>query len=89
MKQNVEDLAHRSLKSRKLRDAAMILPFLGIFLFLTPIPAIFKDPAPSIGIPAIFAYIYGVWLILIVASALISMRTNRGDKIDSPNEPPK
>jgi len=57
MNENAEDLARRSLKARKLRDAALILPFLGIFLFLTPIPAIFKDPSADSGIPAIFMYI--------------------------------
>lgn len=89
MNENAEDLARRSLKARKLRDAALILPFLGIFLFLTPIPAIFKDPSADSGIPAIFMYIYGVWLALIIVSALISARISANEKSERTGEQPK
>jgi len=89
MNENAQDLATRSLKARKLRDAALVLPLLGIFLFLTPIPAIFKDPAQTPGIPPIFLYIYGVWLFLIVLSALISSKINARDTSEPPGDAPK
>ena len=57
-----------------------MLPFLGIFLFLTPIPAIFKDAGTAQGIPPIFTYMYGIWLMLIVASAVISIRIHKNDR---------
>ena len=89
MSENAQDLAQRSLKARKFRDAALILPLLGIFLFLTPIPAIFKDPAPNAGIPSIFMYIYGGWLALIIISAIISSRITANEKLDQPDDPTK
>lgn len=89
MSENSEDLATRSLIARKLRDTAMILPFVGIFLFLTPIPAIFAGSQTSGGIPPIFTYVYGVWLLLIVASAFVSSRIETPEKNDPLSGQPK
>ncbi len=89
MSENAEDLSRRALKARKLRDAALILPFLGVFLFLTPLPAIFKDPATEGGIPAIFTYIYGIWLALIIVSAYVSSRLLANEKPEPGGDMPK
>ena len=89
MSETSEDLSRRSLRTRKLRDAALVLPFLGVFLFLTPIPTIFDDPAPGEGIPAIFTFIYGVWFALIAASAFISSRLQPGATPEPPGDPRK
>lgn len=67
------DFARRSMRARKLRDAALVLPLIGIFMFLTPIPGIFAGETPE-QFPRLFAYIYGVWFLLIVVSGWISRR---------------
>ena len=73
------DLAARAQRLRKLRDGALLLPVLGIFLFLTPILGLFAGSSDS-AIPAIFVYVYGVWLMLIGLSAWLSRRLAREDQ---------
>ncbi len=83
MSETNADLATGALRRRKLRDAALVLPLLGIFLFLTPIPRIFiSEPDPQ-GIPRVFAYIYGTWVLLILASAWISRKLTQSEAEDS------
>jgi len=89
MTESSQDLSQRSLMARKLRDAALVLPFLGIFLFLTPVPAIFSDQGSEPGIPAIFTYIFGIWLALIVICAIISRRILSQDTSDRSTGKPK
>jgi len=89
MSSEQSNLANRSLKRRKLRDVTVVLPLLGIFLFLTPIPAVFVNGSQADGIPSIFLYIYGVWAILIIACAFLSKKLQSFETSDpySPPEP--
>lgn len=82
------DLATGALRRRKLRDAALILPMLGIFLFLTPIPRIFISDTDAPSIPGVFAYIYGTWVLLILASAWISRKLTQSETDDSHSNRP-
>lgn len=64
-------LARRSYRARRLRDAARLLPVVGMFLFLLPMlwaPAATeaRDTAPD-GI-----YLFLVWAGLIVIAALLA-----------------
>lgn len=64
----------RSARQRKMRDIAWLLPLLGIFLFLTPLPYIFTGPQTAFGMPLIFVFLYGVWAALIIASRAVARR---------------
>lgn len=70
-------LERTSYRQRRLRDAARILPLLGIILWLVPLlwPA---NPAEP-DMPAAFIYTFVIWVILIVMAALISLRLRSDD----------
>lgn len=57
---------------RKKRDAAALLPVLGIILLLTPLISAFtRDTTPG-GIPNGVYYVFGVWLFLIALTRLMA-----------------
>ncbi|MFC3231431.1 hypothetical protein ACFOGJ_29555 [Marinibaculum pumilum] len=60
--------------SPKLRDAALVLPLLGVFLLLPPFPEIFMAPVRLAGVPLIVLYIFGVWLAMILAALWLARR---------------
>ncbi len=60
--------------SQRLRDAASLLPVIGLFLLMPPVIALFVAPVRVLGVPLIVAYLFGVWLVLIGCSAWISHR---------------
>ncbi len=56
------------------RDAAALLPALGVFLLMPPVITLFTGAHTLWGVPLIVAYLFGVWLALIVAAALLARR---------------
>jgi membrane protein implicated in regulation of membrane protease activity len=62
-----------SSRGARLRDAAVVLPVLGAFLLMPPIIALFAGDADA-GVPRVVAYLFGVWLALIVAAAWLARR---------------
>lgn len=60
--------------SPRLRDAATLLPVLAVFLLMPPVITLFTDTRTVGGVPLIVAYLFGVWLALIVAAALLAHR---------------
>jgi hypothetical protein len=59
----------------RLRDAAVLLPLAGLLLLVPPvIPLFVADVVRPFGLPAIVAYVFGVWLGLIGCAALIARR---------------
>lgn len=71
------DLANRAFRSRRLRDLALFLPCVGIFLYMSPIPSLFATDLHLFGVPAIFVFIYGVWLTLIILSARLAKKLSQ------------
>lgn len=66
-------LARRAYRYRRLLDAARLLPFAGLVLFMVPVlwqPA--ATPEPDTGRGAL--YLFPVWALLIVASLVVSRR---------------
>jgi len=61
-------------ESRGARDAAAILPFLGVVLLFPPLIHIFAAPATVAGVPLIVVYLFGVWAAIIVVAYLVSRR---------------
>jgi hypothetical protein len=56
----------------RARDAARLLPFIGLFLLLPPVIALFAVPVDVLGVPLLVLYLFSVWLGLIVAAALLA-----------------
>ena len=59
-------------RERRARDAAVLLPLLGLFLLMPPIIVLFAQPVMVGGMPLIVAYVFGVWLALVAAAALLA-----------------
>ena len=59
-------------RERRARDAAVLLPLLGLFLLMPPIIALFAQPVMVGGVPLIAVYVFGVWLALVAAAALLA-----------------
>jgi uncharacterized membrane protein len=71
-------LQRASYRQRRLRDAAKLIPFLGIILWVIPL-AWSKDTADAqIGSNGLI-YIFGVWVVLIVLTALLASRIRADD----------
>lgn len=60
--------------SARLRDAAMLLPAIGTFLFLPPAITLFVGTGTLGGVPLIVLYLFGVWLVLIACAAVLARR---------------
>ena len=59
----------------RVRDAAVLLPVLGLVLFMPPVITLFASAGAGVtGVPLIVVYVFGTWLGLIVAAALLSRR---------------
>jgi hypothetical protein len=58
-------------RSARARDAAHVLPLLGLFLLMPPMIALFAVPLDIAGVPLIVAYLFGVWLALVLGAALL------------------
>jgi hypothetical protein len=67
-----QPLARGALARRKRRDAAAILPLLGIVLFASPLIDAFADAGLIGGIPVSVIYVFGVWFALIALTARLA-----------------
>lgn len=64
-------------RTPRLRDAAALLPALAMFLLMPPLVTLFTGAHRLGGVPMIVVYLFGVWLALIVAAALLARRLER------------
>ncbi|MCA1776126.1 MAG: hypothetical protein LC676_11090 [Loktanella sp.] len=69
-------------RQRRLRDAARMLPVAGAALWMVPLLSQ-VDPEGSTGAAGSMIYVFGVWVVLIVAAGLIARRM-RHDDAESP-----
>lgn len=58
----------------RTREAALILPLLGLALFSPPLIGLFASDARVLGAPLIVVYIFIVWAALIAAARALSRR---------------
>ncbi len=58
----------------RLRDTAALLPVLAAFLLMPPVITLFTGARHVLGVPLLVAYLFGVWLALIIAAALLARR---------------
>lgn len=80
-------LRRASYRQRRRRDAARLLPVIGLFLMLLPVlwapqNTFSRDTAPD-GI-----YLFVVWALLIAVAMLISRSLNTAGDGDDPDAPP-
>ena len=74
-------LARQTYRRRRMMDAARLLPLAGIFLFLMPIlwqPRSTPEPDTVRGV----VYLFGAWLILILAARLLAHLVTRAPARD-------
>ena len=64
-------LQRASYRQRRMRDAAKLLPFVGIILLAIPLAWTSGEGEEKIGSSGLI-YIFGVWVLLIVLSAIFS-----------------
>ena len=62
---------------QKLVDAALALPLFGALLIMPPFVLVLVDATTILGIPAIVLYLFGAWVLLIVAGRRLSRRLGR------------
>lgn len=64
----------RSYRRKRLVDAAKLLPLLGAAALLFPFPFLFLSPQEGAqgGALALALFLFGVWLVLILAAYLLS-----------------
>jgi len=72
-------LERRTYRQRRLRDAARLLPILGVLLFIVPLLWT-RDATGAASTGYGFAYIFAVWAGLIVVAGWLSHR------LDAPEE---
>ena len=59
---------------RRLRDIAVVLPIALLLTFLPPYVRIFDQNGLLGGVPLLLVYIFGIWSLVILASALLGRR---------------
>lgn len=78
-------LERASYRQRRLRDAGLLVPVLGILLWL--IPLLWDEGDPEKGKSTAMLYIFGVWVLLILLTALIARLVRPSDDNPSKDEP--
>ncbi len=64
-------LQRASYRQRRIRDAAKLMPALGIVLLAIPLAWTSGEAEEKVGSSGLL-YIFGVWVVLIVLTALLS-----------------
>ena len=67
-------MAHRPIPAQRL----VALFVLGWLLFSFPLLSLFNSGGMVFGIPLLYAYLFGVWVGLIVLMILVVERSSRG-----------
>ena len=71
-KQSFDEVNQTNRRSRKKREIALILPFIGVILLLTPIVKPFISSTETSPLISAMLFIFGVWAILIAAAFILS-----------------
>lgn len=76
------ELEQRNFRRRRIVDAACVLPFIGLFLWLLPL--LWRDPAAQTTTSGVLIYLFAVWAALPVATALLIRAIRRASAPDRP-----
>jgi hypothetical protein len=66
-------LQRSSYRQRRLRDGAKLVPFLGVILLAIPLAWSSDEVGEKVGASG-WLYVFGVWVVLIVLTAILSSR---------------
>lgn len=69
---DVGDRAEEQRRQRKIRDRSLALLAIGSALLLPPVARMFEVPATIAGMPIVLIYVFVVWVLLIVGTAVLS-----------------
>ena len=64
---------------RKIRGGMLLLTVLGGLLMLPPLVYVFDQPITHFGIPQIVFYLFAVWVLLIIGTALLAHAVPRDE----------
>ncbi len=82
-------LEKRSYRRRRMMDAVRLLPFLGGMLWMVPllwpVPETTTPSAPVMPMSVALRYVFGVWLLLILASWALWRRTRDVASAEAPD----
>lgn len=78
-------LEQKGYRRRRAKDAAHLLPLLGVLLFILPI---MRDPAttPENETAAAMLYLFGVWIMLIGLTVWLSGQLRGPDELEEHEE---
>jgi len=79
-------LQRASYRQRRIRDAAKLMPFLGIILLAIPLAWPSGEGEEVIGSEGLL-YVFGVWVVLIVLTALLSNLMHADASLSSKDTP--
>lgn len=65
-------MTRRRPPSPRLRDASVLLPLIGVFLWMPPLISLFAVDRHLFGVPLVVVYLFGVWITLISCALWIS-----------------
>lgn len=80
-------LQRTNYRQQRLRDAAKLMPIIGTILLALPLAWATEGPDEKIGSNGLI-YVFGVWVLLIIGTALLTSCMRRGT-IDDDDRPPK
>jgi len=80
--------ADPGLGVRKARDAALALPLVGVILTMPPVAQIFAIDLRIAGIPVVVAYIFGVWILLVLGARATGQRILDSETAPEPRAQP-
>jgi len=67
-------LDQRTYRRKRLIDAAKVLPVLGGIIIIFPLPFLFIDHVLARDAAPLAVYFFGVWVVLIIGSAIFARR---------------
>ncbi|MBS0319105.1 MAG: hypothetical protein JSR18_01065 [Proteobacteria bacterium] len=65
----------------RLRDAASVLPLVGLVLLMPPMIVLFTARHRIAGVPLIVLYLFGVWVALVAGAALLARRMAHAEQV--------
>ncbi|MBF0603567.1 MAG: hypothetical protein HQL07_07720 [Nitrospirae bacterium] len=60
--------------NKKRRDRLVALTIFGVIAFNYPLLAIFDRRETVFGVPLVFCYLFGFWLLFVIVTALIAKK---------------
>ncbi len=80
---------HMAFDHRKSRDRALILFLAGLLLVTPPVGGIFQLDLKIAGVPFTLIYLFAVWAVLILGTALLARRLNTEPEALPDETPPE